>query len=83
MTDTTSIWFVDWGRPPQPREDGLCLSRRFFRQLSDAELLAWKPSGDHWFSRSWNTSKANREYRRRAARAGFSSVYDWLRSIAR
>lgn len=57
-------------------------SRRFFRHLTDAQLLAWRPS-PHNQARSANISKANREYRRRAARAGFSNVYDWMRSVQR
>ena len=56
------------------------LSKRFFARLTDEELIAWRPASDDWLARSANVSKANREYRRRAARAGYDSVYSWLRA---
>lgn len=57
------------------------LSRRYFARLSDEQLLrifrerslAWTP----------NASRANREVRRRAAKAGMASPYEWLSVSAR
>lgn len=55
------------------------ISNRYFQGLSDAELLAWRPSSYH-DSTNGNVSKANREYRRRAKRAGFPDVYAWMKA---
>lgn len=81
---TTSIWYISWGDRliGEKRVYGApgYLGKRFFRRLSDAALLSWRSGNEDWFVRSVNNSHANREYRRRAKRAGFSNVYDWMRA---
>ena len=70
------------------REGDGALGRQFFRKLSDAELTAWRPStprgmfGWGGYPDCANVGRANREMRRRSAREGFGSVYDWLRALS-
>lgn len=62
----------------------LTLGKRFFRSLTDKELVAWRPSTPRgmfgWSGApdTTNVGSANREMRRRAKMAGMSNVYDWL-----
>jgi len=66
----------------------LALGRRFFRSLTDAELIAWRPTEPRgvfgWCSPEdcQNIGAANREMRRRTKKAGFGTVYEWLASNA-
>ncbi len=66
----------------------LALGRRFFRSLTDAELIAWRPTEPRgmfgWSSPGdcQNIGAANREMRRRTKKAGFGTVYEWLASNA-
>ena len=60
---------------------------RFFRGLSDKELLEWRPKN----ARGWggwsspidcqNVSAANREIRRRAKVGKFWGPYDWVEKM--
>lgn len=58
------------------------LGRRFFRKLTDAELIAWRPTQMRgwfgWTDSYGNVGAANREMRRRAKLEGLASPYDWL-----
>jgi hypothetical protein len=56
------------------------LSNRYFRSLSDAELLLIFIRRD--MAWSVNASRANREARRRAAKAGLSHAQEWLHMVA-
>lgn len=63
-------------QPVAPRD----LSRRYFAKLSDNELFVlFRERRDLG---STNNGRANREVRRRAARAGMPGPYDWLRHMA-
>lgn len=57
------------------------ISSRRFARMSDRELLDWRPES-FGPARDTNVAHANREYRKRAARAGLS-VEGWMRSVKR
>lgn len=52
------------------------ISNRYLASLSDADLFSI--FADRREMSSVNKSRANRECRRRAAKAGMASPYDWL-----
>lgn len=58
------------------------LGKRYFRALTDEELVRWRPDfGAYWHARNQNVGAANREMRRRAAIGGFDGVQAWLATI--
>jgi hypothetical protein len=68
--------------------DERTLSKRFFRGVTDRELLDWRPVTPRgWYG--WegiagaNVGRANAEMRSRARRDGFASAWDWVAAIAR
>jgi hypothetical protein len=63
--------------PPEDR----VLGNRFFRKLTDQELVNWRSPKPLGFAHNKNVSDHEREMRRRSAVAGFTSVYDWMKHI--
>jgi hypothetical protein len=57
------------------------LGNRYFRNLTDAELVSWRPSFYFSAARNANVGAANREILRRAKVAGFQSATEWMRSV--
>jgi hypothetical protein len=51
------------------------LGSRYFRRLSDLDLIAWRPADGRYHE--GNISACNREVRRRAAKAGMGPL-DWI-----
>lgn len=53
------------------------LGRRFFRRLSDVQLIEWRPADGY---HEGNVSACNREVRRRAAKVELP-IYDWIQLV--